>query len=395
MGVNYNAKIVNSGLVLALDAANPRSLGTINRNFVTNPIYNSATWSNVFPAYANLITSGIDAPDGSLTAVRFSCNTTGAALLRVTFSANNFTPNGTDTYTVSFYVRKISGTTSTNNELWCDLQDLTPSGNYLPYLVNNTWVRVQFSAVPTSTLRNTFDLLSNNVNDYTLDFWGVQIEKESSASTFYPSTSNFSTTWKDISGLNNHATINNTCYYSSANSGGIFFNATSGSGQAVVPWSSSFDFSQAQTICAWIKPANGATTGRRNFYNQAYGGPGTITLETDSLLTYYFGTNGGNSTPYVGKGSGFTVVPNETAFITVSRDQATNVCKWYKNGVLIYTQDAGGYSSVNNGSNSITIGSGYAGYFLGTVYSTLVYDVALTDNQVLQNFNATKGRYGL
>lgn len=391
MGVNYNAKTVRSGLVLALDSANPRSLGQTNRNFVTNP-----TYSNVFPAYASLVTSGIDAPDGTMTAVRFSCNTTGAALLRVTFVPTAFTPNGTDTYTVSFYVRKISGTTSTSNQLTCDLQDLTPGGDYAPLLVTGSWVRVQFTAIPTSTLRNTFDLLSNNVNDYTLDFWGLQIERESSASTFYPSTSSgLSTTWKDISGLNNDATLTNTSFYSSANSGGIFFNSTSGSGQAIVPYSSSFDFSRAQTICMWIKPANGVTSQRRNFYNQAYGGPGTITLETDSLLTYYFGTNGGDNTPYVGRGLGFTVLPNETAFITVSRNQSTNVVKSYKNGVLIYTQDAGGYSSTANGNNPITIGNGYAGYFLGSVYLTLVYNVALTDNEILQNFNATKGRYGL
>ena len=155
----------------------------------------SPRWRNYFPATAT-ITTGIDAPDGTNTAVRLTCNNTGNSLLRVEFDA--FTPNGTDTYTASFYVRKISGTTANGNELTCDLHDGSPSTNYLPQLVTNQWVRIVVSGVPSNSLKSFFDLLSDRRNDYVLDFWGLQIEQKSFATSYMPSSGIQGSRGKDI-----------------------------------------------------------------------------------------------------------------------------------------------------------------------------------------------------
>jgi len=148
-----------------------------SENLVSYSTYNASTWSNNFPAGATL-TTGISAPDGSTNAVRFTCNNTTNALLRVTFPS--FTPNGTDTYTTSFFVRKISGTGSS----WTDLNDGNPSVEYSSQLITNQWVRVTVSAVPTATAKTFIDLFSDNNTNYTLDFWGVQIEKKSSVGAY-------------------------------------------------------------------------------------------------------------------------------------------------------------------------------------------------------------------
>jgi hypothetical protein len=170
------------------DPTTGESLGLLieeqRTNLVSNSTYNASTWSNVFPANATL-TTGILAPDGTNTAVRLTCQATGSSLLRVTFPT--FTPNGTTAYTASFYVRMVSrGTISFNNSLTCDLMDATPSGNYLPLLIPNQWVRVSFSAVPTAIATFFFDLLSDNNNNYVLDFWGVQLEAGAFATSYIP-----------------------------------------------------------------------------------------------------------------------------------------------------------------------------------------------------------------
>lgn len=139
-------------------------------------------WDNIFPAGAT-VTTGIDAPDNSSTAVRFTGNNTTNALLRCWFTG--FTPNGTDTYTVSFWVRKVSGTTAAGNQLTSDLHDGL-GGNYLPSLVTGQWIRYSYSGVPTASSKTFLDLLSDRTTDYVLDFWGVQIEKSSSATIYQP-----------------------------------------------------------------------------------------------------------------------------------------------------------------------------------------------------------------
>jgi hypothetical protein len=162
-----------------------------------------------------------------------------------------------------------------------------------------------------------------------------------------------------------------------------------------IPYSSAFDFSQAQTIIMWLKPGTGANSARRNPYNQAYGGSGTITHETNGTFNYYFGTNGGNSTPYVGRTSSFTVGVNELAFIAVTRSQSLNVCNWYKNNTHKTALDAGGYATTNNGSSNILIGTGYTTNFIGDIYQVFVYNRFFSDAEILQTFNALRGRYGV
>lgn len=206
----------------------------------------------------------------------------------------------------------------------------------------------------------------------------------------YPGTG---TSWIDLSSRNNNASMSNLSF-SIENLGGMSFNGSNSS--ATIEFNAiNMDFSSAQTICIWMKPGAGASNARRNPYNQAYGGPGTLTHEPNGTINYYFGTNGGNNLPYVGINSTFIVAVDELTFISVARDQASNVCKWYKNGALASTQNAGGYASTANGNSPILIGNGYAGRFIGSIFSCQVYNRALSDSDIRQNFNATRGRFGV
>jgi hypothetical protein len=200
--------------------------------------------------------------------------------------------------------------------------------------------------------------------------------------------------WADLSRVGNHGTLVNNPLFTDENLGGLSFDGTNDS--ISIPFNAStMDFSEAQTICMWLRPGTGSTSARRNPYNQAYGGSGTITHEMSGGFNYYFGTHGGNSTPYVGRDSGFTVASNELAFISVSRSQSQNICRWYKNGAAGTFSNAGGYASTNNGSSPILIANGYTSRFIGDIYYVAVYNRYMTQQEIQQIYNATKYRFGL
>jgi hypothetical protein len=166
-----------------------------------------------------------------------------------------------------------------------------------------------------------------------------------------------------------------------------------GSNSLTVPFNASaFTFNTAQTILIWMKNQS-PSSARRNPYNQAYAGAGTITHENDTNFNYFFGTGGGDNSPYTALTSSFNVVVGETAMICVTRDAST--VSWYKNGAFSNSMSNPYGASVVTGTSPIYIGSGYAGGFAGSLYKVQVYNRALTASEVAQNFNSFRGKYGL
>lgn len=156
---------------------------------------------------------------------------------------------------------------------------------------------------------------------------------------------------------------------------------------------SAVDFTNEQTIIQILKPTSTAVC---NPYEQAYGGFGTITKNTDGTFTYFHGSSGINALPYTGIGSVFTVAVNETAYIAVTRDaDPTNGIKWYKNGVLVRSAANNYAANTVNYLNHIVVGNGYAGTWPGSIYTTLVYNRALSAAEIRQNFEAMRGRYNI
>ena len=173
------------------------------------------------------------------------------------------------------------------------------------------------------------------------------------------------------------------------NDGTFSFN---GSNSITIPFNSSqFTFNDGQTIIIWMKNQS-PSSARRNPYDQAYAGAGTITHENDNGFNYFYGTGGSNNTPYTNLYTSFSVVVGETAMVCFTRDTSTVSC--YKNGVFSNSM-SNPYGSVVTGTNNITIGSGYAGGFAGSIYAVQLYNRALSAAEVLQNFNAQRGIYGL
>ena len=200
------------------------------------------------------------------------------------------------------------------------------------------------------------------------------------------------TTWYDLSGNDNNATVNGSPTTQDVNTPAqnVYFDGSNDYLQ-ITANESSLSFKQGQTIGMWVyHPGN---TGRRNLWDQAYGGYGTWTHEQGGTISYYYGSNGGNAQSYKGFAS-MDVPENGWQYIVSSR--YSGGAKWYLNGSLEVTTADGYTPMTNTTTNNIRIGLGYTGvYYQGNIASIHAYTRGLSDIEILQNYNALKTRFGL
>lgn len=364
--------IVRDGLTLYIDAANINSYNP-RENLVSHSYYNASTWNNIFPAGAS-ITTGIDAPDGSLNAVRFSGTNTTQALLRV--GIPSITPNGTDPYTISFYVRKISGTTGTFRT---DFADGTPQLDYIGQLVTNQWVRIVNSGVPAATARTFIDIFNGSTTNHVVDFWGLQLERGSVATDYVQTEGSIvsgsgKTTWFDLSGQNNHLTMVGFPIYASNNGGVVYFNGSNYAQNSLNYSTSSF------TIMA----------------SSRYSGATRQRLISSVSNNWIFGHWSNGAERYFAEGwikqdPGF----NDTNWriFTGVENFSSDQRSFYVNNYPIVLNSSSG----SNGFNGLSLGrSGvYGENSTCEVGFVLVYNRLLSTEEITRNYNVFRGRYSL
>lgn len=121
-----------------------------------------------------------------------------------------------------------------------------------------------------------------------------------------------------------------------------------------------------ETISFWFNINNYSSPSRQNPFDQAYGGWGTMTLETNSRISWYFGSNGGNASPYGGYQSNNMAENGNWVHVTAVRDPSTHTYSWYKDGAYLngssYTAS---YPVIN--TRTFTIGDGYVNPFNGRI----------------------------
>ncbi len=144
-----------------------------------------------------------------------------------------------------------------------------------------------------------------------------------------------------------------------------------------------------QTICLWLYPT--ALNARRNPFAKAYGGEGTITQETNGSLSYYYGTAGGNNSPYMGFGSGGgSVTINTWNHACIIRNLDNMQLSWYVNSEL-KNSGAASYSLAVASTLNATIGDGYVSGYHGKIDDIRIYNRALSESEVTalyeENYN--------
>lgn len=214
---------------------------------------------------------------------------------------------------------------------------------------------------------------------------GLILALDAASINSYPGSG---TTWYDMSGYGNNATLYNSPTWNSA--GYLTFDGTNDYAEITFNSATMAAWSSGQTIIVWeYHTFNDGS--RRNIWNQAYGGYGTWTHEGGYNINYYWGDGGGNNNPYTSINSS-TTSTGVWNMLTTTRD--TSNANWYVNGVN--TGGAGNpYADLTATTADISIGIGYTGtYWAGNMAVIMAYNRSLTFQEILQNYNAQKTRFG-
>jgi hypothetical protein len=208
----------------------------------------------------------------------------------------------------------------------------------------------------------------------------------------YPGTGG---TWFDLSGNNYNGSLNSVSW--SPGSGGVMVYPGSGYGEVILPVNTNTTLNNSsQTINQWIN----ITSFGPNSYSELYYA-GTIfsswvciqfqaTGAALFISGFLFYNVTGMSNPF-----------NQWMNICCIINRTGNSFTVYKNGVLVGTVAT---STFTNSSNTVRIGSNYAtgnttpphgDNMDGQLGNTFVYNRTLSAAEILQNFNALRGRYGL
>jgi hypothetical protein len=205
------------------------------------------------------------------------------------------------------------------------------------------------------------------------------------------------TTWLDKSGFGNNGTLINGPTFNSGNGGSIVFDGVDDYitlGDILDAGSGDYTF-QTWSRSTFTNSVNKMIMDKRDGINR-------ILLYSTSITGYVIAG--------IGDGSQIFIAIDDVNHrdgvwrnhvFTVSR--SSNLLKLYRNGTNISSTDITGLGTQNN-SVDLVLGAGYqfnstsldsSYYWQGNIAMTQVYNRALTPPEVLQNYNATKGRFGL
>jgi len=216
---------------------------------------------------------------------------------------------------------------------------------------------------------------------------GLILDLDAAKRDSYPGTG---TAWNDISGFQNNGTLVNGPTFNSANGGSIVVDGTNDTIQV------NYNFTQHATITINFF-ANSSYNNESMVWSMGGSGP-VWYIKADTMgYNSYNGDTYGLSTSQINN----LGLRNNWRLLTMTYTQNNPVAnnKVYVNGVEQLTSQQLGVTNGMGFNNQIYFASAYgnsAGYYLSaTIGYISIYNKALSSSEVLQNFNALKGRYGL
>jgi hypothetical protein len=225
---------------------------------------------------------------------------------------------------------------------------------------------------------------------------------------FTPSYPRNGTTWYDLSGNENNFTIYNSTSFSSDNSGLLIFDGVDDYCRSTNPINlSSYSAVTVQVIPYSVENNVGMIYESSNDWNGNAGGFGLNVNSNGygyslNLSHFYWNTNGGTNT---GARNFISNTSNNFTILTkVLIKNNSDGLQDYVNGLRVSYETSPwgtGTSTIGNTTNfrndHIFIGSrgGTGSWFQGKISNFLVYNRALSLSEIIQNYNAQKGRFGL
>ena len=215
---------------------------------------------------------------------------------------------------------------------------------------------------------------------------GLVLALDAANKVSYPGSG---TGWYNLSGTVNSGSLTNGPTFSGANQGTFVFDGTDdnvqlGNASAFLPTS-------AITINCWAK------TNVVQVYKKIFV---TVAVGTQSITGVYFSL-GPTTSIYLG-----IITNNGTQYVGTYTDPSTsafsNFCgtydganiRLYLNGTLLATQAHTG-TIVNTGIGRISGYDNGSEIWDGNISTFSIYNRALSTSEILQNYNATKTRFGL
>jgi hypothetical protein len=200
------------------------------------------------------------------------------------------------------------------------------------------------------------------------------------------------TVWTDLSGNGNNGTLMNGVGYSSDNKGSLTFD---GVDDYCHTFTDNSYLSNGFTLSAWVNPASAGGGGYGRIFDKTNNNTGSA-----GGISFYF-SNSPNVTITVNNGAAVNSTANSvpyTKWTNVSVSViSTGSAIIYINGVVNSTGTTGLPSAITtlyelrlgNRSNAIDR------TFSGKISLAQIYNRALSAQEIRQNFEATKGRYGI
>jgi len=216
---------------------------------------------------------------------------------------------------------------------------------------------------------------------------GLVLALDAANKVSYPGSG---TGWYNLSGTVNSGSLKNGPTFSGANRGTFVFDGTDdnvqlGNASAFLPTS-------AITINCWAK------TNVVQVYKKIFV---TVAVGTQSVTGVYFSLGPATDNIYLGiitnNGSQYatsTTNPSTTLFSNFCGTYDGANIRLYLNGTLLATQAHTG-TIVNSGIGRISGYDNGGEIWDGNISTVSIYNRALTATEVLQNYNATKTRFGL
>jgi len=197
------------------------------------------------------------------------------------------------------------------------------------------------------------------------------------------------TTWYDVSGNSNNGTLTNGPTFSNTNGGSIVFDGTD---DRVTSFPTQISGTGSKTINCFFKTSKTVRNGLCGIRDVSVPSGWVFTVNRNAAgnLTY-FHTGGG----IIEVAAGISINTWYNACVTYNASTATAIL--YLNGVQIGSP-ATSFSAITSTSFNGVVGSednAFNDPFGGSIGLLQIYNRALTATEVLQNYNATKDRFGL
>jgi hypothetical protein len=417
--------IVTNGLVLNLDAANSLSIPidpTFNR--AQSPLNFTSNYATTLTASNNTTTNY----DGTLTAGTISTSTpayyarTGGVSPALTYS-KQYAVSWLLKYSNLSTIRLEWGGAHTGNRTnltfnlqTSDITSVTQSSgeNYGSYNLGNGWYQVWYTSTTTGSGTNNFFPQLSLSSSGSCFIGGIQIEMNNYATPF---TTSSRTSWGNLSNLSTTASLLTASFsssipsYRSLNQRILNFDGTGSYATITSPWSylsssATEVFFSANSFGSSINtPLAGYDQNDNSSFSFSVAGMIYITNSDRKIRSSVI-----TATQVYREVASTTIIqPGKYYHVVLNKDTTNGVLDLYVNGILEATNtfDTGSYaqwttlgtfrgSNIIQLSNTLSSNTSFNSRYLnGTIPTFRLYNRILSQQEITQNYNALKSRFGL